>query len=403
LIEALKSGRPNISTVGPKRAENLKVLHESMFEKNKVMKRLRENLMRRYNIDVWDSKKFPVRESNFSWGKLQDKLDLREADSSTTFAQFLRAGVQNVTASAYESVKTTFEDWVTVVSSNKDTELFAPNHGVSFPREVGPNMKYPEVAAAALDIKLKNRKHGSVYAVEWELYEDDTTGSFSRQAAQMGEYMKLLAEVRCYGKLVGDVSNLKYSNYKIRLSETKPSNETNYPWSTALQGGGQNRPSAYGTLSKANIQSAMIASQQQVNLQGIIMQVELDRFLIGPHWQFDLAILMNSAFYPSGAETAGVTGGAFGINPLKGLADVSVTRFMPDQLGSWVDSKAWYLIDSKKPCFINQVREGMTIVQENAQSGASFENDVLRFKARNRENSDWLDPRFGWRGSDGSV
>src|ERR1035437_4165177 len=176
LIESLKDKKQTLnplSTPGPNREANLEVLHESMYSKNKKIGRLRENLLRRFKLDIWDTKKFPCTERNFSWGKLQEKLDLREADSSTTFAQFLRAGVQTVAANMYETVKTTFEDWVTVVHSDKDTELYAPNHGVSFPREVGPNMKYPEVSAAALDLKLKNRKHGSIYAVEWELYEDD--------------------------------------------------------------------------------------------------------------------------------------------------------------------------------------------------------------------------------------
>jgi hypothetical protein len=405
LIESLKNGTA-VSTPSGKRTTNRAVLHEAIYNRNKEIMQLRENLKRRFNIDVWDKNQFKAHESGFNWTKLQEKLALREADSASTFAQFLRAGVQNIAANAYETVSTSFEDWVTTVNSGKAEELFAPNHGVSFPREIGPNMKYPQVGSAALDLKLKNRKFGSIYALEMELLEDDTTGSFQRQSAMLGEYLKVLTEILCYGKLAGDITNLQYIDYVIPKSETKPSDETNYPWAAASApfiGGGYNRPASYVALTKAAAQAARITGMEQKNLQGIRMQVDYDRFLIGPYWEWDLAILLHSAYYPAGAETAGVTGGAFAENPMKGMADVSVTRFMPNHLGAWEGSKAWYLVDSKKPFFIHQVREAVTTIQESPNAGASFESDVIRFKARSRMNADYIDPRFAYRGNDGSV
>jgi hypothetical protein len=40
---------------------------------------------------------------------------------------------------------------------------------------------------------------------------------------------------------------------------------------------------------------------------------------------------------------------------------------------------------------------------EARNSGASFEYDVLRFKARMRGNADFIDSRFAWQGNNGSV
>lgn len=349
-------------------------------------------------------KKFPVMESNFSWNKLQNKLI--EADSGSSFSQFLRAGIQSITNAMYEAVETSYDTWVTVVQSSKDTELYAPNHGVAFPRQVGEQMKYPEVGAAALDIKLKNYKYGSVYAITRELLDDDQTGSFQRQAAMMGEYMKLLTEVLVMGKLAS-VSGTKYLDYSVPTSETKPDYESNYPWTSSaasFRGGGYNKPTAYGVLSQSNIQNGVIALMSQKNLQGIKMQVKPSRLLIGPTLSYDAAVLMNSAYYPSGAAAAGNVGGAFAINPIKGLLDITVSRFVAKNDGTFNgDSKAWYLLDDSKPWFILQIREAVTVEQENPQSGASFEQDVYRFKTRGRMNADFIDPRFAWQGNDGSV
>jgi hypothetical protein len=134
------------------------------------------------------------------------------------------------------------------------------------------------------------------------------------------------------------------------------------------------------------------------------MNVQPDKLLISPHYTFDLSVLLNSGYYPSGAATAGNTGGAFAINPIEGIADKVVSRFMFDQNGSVsADSKAWYLVDSKVPWFVVQVREAAVVEVEQPQSGQSFDRDVVRFKLRTRANADFIDPRYAWQGSDGSV
>ena len=375
---------------------------ERVLTENEDVKALRSHLKAKHDIDILDKEDFKVRESSWSWKKLERKL--MEADASGSFTQFLRAGIQAITNDMYSAAPTTFEDWVTVVSSNKDSELHAPNHGIAFPRQVGPQEKYPEVGAAALDIQLKNYKYGSVYALTRELLDDDQTGSFQRQAGFLGEYMKILTEVLVYGKLNSGAGQT-YQQYEVPVSETKPSYEANYPWTVAaapLRGGGVTAATP-GALNQANIQSGLIALQNQRNLQGIVMNVAPNRLLISPHYQFDAAILLNSSYYPSGAAVAGDTGGAFGINPLKSIVDLTVSRYVFDNAGVIGNSKAWFLVDATKPFFILQLREAAVVEQEALNSGTSFDQDIIRFKARSRMNADFLDPRFAWRGSDGSI
>lgn len=367
------------------------------------MTELRESFKRAHGSDLTDAKNFPVLNPRFSWKAARQKA-LREAESGSSFAQVLRAGVQTIVNSAYETVDTSFEEWCHVVQSQRDTELYAPLHGISFLREIGKQEKYPEARAAGLDIKLKNRKYGTHFAVEKELMDDDTTSQFSKQVALMGEYAKLALEVLAMAKLAS-VSGMSYGDMSVPVSETQPTEESTYPWSTSLVGGGANRPSAYGALIQQNVQTGFIGLMNQKNKLGLKMMVRPDRLIIGPSLRFDAAVLLNSAWHPSvPSATAGAVGYTNAINPIQGLANLTVSRFMFKQDGTVAgDSKAWYLVDSNVPWFVLQLRQAAEVLQENPSAGESFDRDVIRFKVSLRANADHIDPRFAWQGNDGSV
>lgn len=390
------------------REENTRIQNEWIW-KCPDMKSVRESFKTRFKKDMADPKDFPVQRNDFSWKSVAQKFGttIKEADSSSLFTQVLRAGVQTLVNSAYQVVDTSYEEWVHVVPSSKDTELYAPLHGISFLREIGAGEKYPEAHAAGLDIKLKNRKYGTSYAIQKELLEDDQTGQFNQQASLMGEYAKLAHEVLCMAKLAS-VSGAAYADMSVPASETKPSDEANYPRATSaapLVGGGATRPVTFTALTGAAIQSGLIALMNQKNKLGLKMMVRPDRLIIGPQYQFDAKVLLNSAWYPSvPSATAGATGWTNSENVLKGIVDLTVSRFMFKNNGT-VDgsSNAWYLVDSKVPWFVLQVRQGAEVQQENPQSGDSFEKDEFRFKVSLRGNADYIDPRFSWQGNDGSV
>ena len=401
-LESFVNDRRSVNTL---RERNIKKINKQLIE-NETVKAMRDSMKARFGFDpVTDAKRFPVMETGFSWSKVRNKL-MKEADSSTAFTQFLRAGLQQIVNGMYQATGTTFEDWVTTVSSNKQEEPYAPNQGVAFPREVPQDGKYPEVGAAALDLKLANRKYGAVYGVTEELLNDDQSGTFQQQAGMLGEYMRILTEVLCYGKLAS-VASMQYIDFLIPQTETKPSYESVYPWApaaTPLRGGGITRATTFSVLTQGTLQSALIAQMSQKNLQGIKMLVKPSRLIVGPAYAFDAAVLLNSSYYPSGAAAAGAVGGAFAINPIKGIVDLTLSRFVFKNDGTVAgDSKAWYVVDDSKPWFVCQMREPVAIVQEASNAGQSFENDVMRFKGRTRMNADFIDPRFAYQGNDGSV
>lgn len=401
--------------VNAAKAQNTHALRENLWNGPEV-KSFRESFNKKNGYDFANAEKFPVADPRFSWKKVAEKFGhssvescLREADSATSFTQVLRAGVQNLVNQSYETVPTTFESWTKTVNSKMDTELYAPLHGISFMREVGKQELFSESYAAGLNIKLVNRKYGEIFAVERELLEDDQTGQFAQQAGLLGEYAKLCWEVISYAKLAGVFGGAKasYAGLVIPNTETKPDTETNYPYTSAsapFQGGGSNRPASYTILDQAGVKAAFIAQMNQRNLLGLIMNVNPSRLIVGPTNRFNAAVLLNSSFYPSVPGSAGTTGANFSINPIESIAALTVSRFMFKNTGV-IDgtSQAWYLIDDSKPCFVLQVRESASVMQENPASGESFNRDIVRFRLVLRGNGDWIDPRFCWQGNDGSV
>lgn len=416
-LESRSVTKPNGTRLRINEAEeiNTKQLKDNIWN-NPEIRWMRESFQRKMKFDFADSKKFPVMERGFSWKKMANKMGypnptfaLKEADSGSVFPQVLRAGVQAIVNSMYLTVPTTYEAWTTTVNSDKDTELYAPLHGVSFLREVGKKEQYGESFAAGLDIKLVNRKYGTIFGVEKELLEDDTTGQFAKQASLLGEYCREAMEVIVYAKLAGTFNggvSASYAQMTVPNTETKPSNEVNgYPYSQSFVGGGSNRPASFGVLTQPNIQTGFIALMNQLNLLGLKMSVDPDTIIVSPKYRFDLAVLLNSSFYPSQvSSTSGTTGQSFAINPIESIAKAVISRFIFNQNGVVnANSAAWYILDSKKPFFVSQMREAATVEQEAPTSGESFNRDVIRFKCSMRGNADFIDPRYCYQGSDGSV
>lgn len=388
-------------------AETNRKIRERAVWGNPEMKEFRETIKRQFGVDMRDAKKMPMGTgADFSWGAFKSKL-MRETNTASAQTALLRAGVQTAVNNLYPAVKTTYEELAHVISSSKDTELYAPLNAMTFLEEVGEGEKYAESSVVGLDIKLRNKKFGEVFPVSFELIDDDQTGQFAGKVSEMAEYAAQLWEVYVYGKLASVTGGSKYANLTVPVSETKPSYETTYPWApaaTPLKGGGINIPSSYGAMTQANVQALFTLLENMLNLQNLKMAVSPDTIWCGPFYRWTLATLLNSNFYPSGAAAAGSIGGALAVNVLEGIAKPVITRFMPDQNGSFnANSKRWGIADSSKPALIVQLREAAKVTQENPETGAGFERDIYRYKLTVRGNADIIDPRFFAQGSDGSV
>lgn len=365
----------------------------------------REEFKKHWGVDPYDP---AMLKENFSWGKAAEKMaKFREAEMSTAYIALMRAGVQNIANNAYQALETTHESWTTVVPSSKTEEPYAPLQSVGFPGEVAEGGLFPEVSTAGLNLKIRNRKYGSLFAISMEAEEDDQTGQLRQKGNQIGEYLKILTEVLVMSKLISPSGGVTYLNLKVPVSETKPSGEAAYPWAPASApfiGGGYNRPASYAALSDATIKAGLQALGQQKDLMGNFMAVKATHVLASPKYQFDIAVILNSAYYPAGAQSAGVTGGNMSVNVLKGILDPLITPYMPKSTGV-IDGLAtsWAMVDASKPAFVVQVREGVSVIAEAPNSGQGFERQINRHRCSMRQNADFIDPRFMWLGNDGSV
>jgi len=388
----------------------------SMLEKNrKVMKaaimgnpdakKFREGFQKKWGVDPMDG---AMLKDGFSWSKAAQKMArFAEAEQSTAWPQLLRAGVSNIANDLFQSTPGTYEQWVHTVGSKMDTELYAPLESVGFPDEVAAGGYYPEVSTFGLDISLRNRKYGSIFAATFEMVEDDQTGQMVQRAQRMGEYLKILTEVLVMAKLASPSGGVTYLGRFFPVSETKPSYEANYPWTTAsapFTGGGYNRPTSFGIVNQANITTALQSLMQQKDALGNYVPVMPTHIIASPKRRFDIAQILHSTYYPAGAQSAGVTGGAFADNVLKSIVDAIITPYMPTNSNVINGlAESWYLVDAKKPAFIHQLREGVSLTAEAPNSGDGFSRDSQRYKARIRQNADFISPLFMWQGDDGSV
>jgi phage major head subunit gpT-like protein len=154
----------------------------------------------------------------------------------------------------------------------------------------------------------------------------------------------------------------------------------------------------------AGLTAGLQALGQQLDALGNYVPVQPTHAIVSPQRRFDAAQILHSAYYPAGAQAAGTTGGAFSDNVLKSAVDLIVTPYMPTN-GGVINglSNAWYLVDAKKTAFIWQLREGVSLVAEAPNSGDGFSRDAQRYKARIRQNADFISPLFFWQGNDGSV
>jgi len=352
----------------------------------------------KYGIDVGDSKIFDFESPFFSFKTFRNQAyklarSMQESTAETTFGQLLRAGIQSIANGWYQRRETTYQKWVSESVSSKRQEFYAPLHHAGFPRRVDANSKFPEVTVAGLDIMMKNYKFGAIIGFERELFDDDQTGQVQQRSADMGENMAILEEIWAYARFIGLASS--YAGDPIPASETKPANETAWPFSTSFVGGGANRPATYVRFGKDALIAAWKQLVVQKDLLGNIMSVRPDTILCSREDYFDVSLILNSQYYPSvPSTTTGATGAPFASNELKGIANVVMSPYLPD--------KAWAFGQAGRG-FVFQRRDPLEIIQENPSSGMAFEQDEFRFRSRSRWDCDWVDPRFWFLGDDGTV
>lgn len=302
---------------------------------------------------------------------------LSEAVAETQLPQLLRFGVQNFLFDGYAAVPTIYADLVRVVQSGGAEELYAPLYGVELPKNLAPGQEFGDSRLQGLDVHVPNGKRGRMLTIERELVDDDRTGQIVTRAGQLGERMRYVEEQ--------DVMNaITTGSYTTALGNVN-------------SGGGQ--------LSQAFIEGADIALEGITDPLGNKMLVMPDTLLVSSADKFNAAKLLQSALQPSvpGASgqtastaSSGGTGWTMTVNPLQGLYNLKVSRFLTTSAGLDSSHGAAFLLEAKKS-LVFQDRDPLEVVQEAANAGASFERDIYRYRARRRYAAALIESRYVYR------
>lgn len=379
---------------------------------NKSVQESQRKIMESFRIDLANDKegRFNFADPFFSFKSLREscaKVATREASGAAMFSALLKAGLNNVANEWYQLTETVYEQIVQVTPSTHAIEPYAPMARGSTPRRTPRGTPFKQTKLPpAMDIQILNEKFGGIASVEKELIDDDQTGQIMSRLQDLGPNMALLEEAWVMGKFQSPSGGTTYQGDVIPVSGTKPGQETSatWPWSTAFLGGGRNIPGSYAVFTNNNVQQADYYLMIQKDQNGNYLAVNPDTLLVGPGVKFVAMELMNSTWYPSSAaqligggavgSTATSIGTTFANNVLKGMYKPVVSRFLSS--GTWAIGKAY-------KGMVFQMREGLSVVQENPLAEVSFEFDELRFRAKSRWMTEWIEPRFWFLGNDGTA
>jgi len=306
--------------------------------------------------------------------------DLTEANSESSFGWLLRTAVQEFANDVYSDLPVIYPNFVTEITSRRRSEIYGGLYRPNLPRQVDAGEKFQDTSFKGFERELVNYKFGHVITFERELFDDDQTGQIRSRAADLGEGFRIFEEIYVLNRMLGlatsqegvDVPASTYNNGNV--------------FTTAIG----NRPAAFVRLTDTSLEAAHVGARSLTDPLGRKFLHVPTTLLVSPIDEFTAWRLINSPAMP--ITSTGTFSGM--MNPLQGRYTVFSSPFIP--------SKAWLIGDTKRG-FVLQRRDPLEIVQENQQSGQSFIQEVYAFRARERFEADWIEPRFAYLGNDGSV
>jgi hypothetical protein len=325
--------------------------------------------------------------ADFSFRRLAEAADriadVYEANSISTFGWLLRSAVQEFANEVYNDLPVIYTNFVTSVGSRRRSEIYGGLYRPALPIQVDAGEKFQEIAFKGFERELVNYKHGHIERFERELFDDDQTGQIRTRAANLGEGFRIYEEIYVLKRLF---NNTGAASTEEGVTVPPSSYNSGVPYTTAIG----NRPTAYAILSATSLEAAHVAVRRMRDPLGRKFLVIPRQLIVSPVDEFKAWVLLNSpnqAWTTTGAQSHMA-------NPLQGRYTSYASPFIADY--------AWLLGDPARG-FVFQTRDPLEIVQENVQSGDSFRMEVYAFRARERFEADWIEPRFAYLGNDGSV
>lgn len=330
------------------------------------------------------AKKIDFNDASFSFRRLYEAAerisDLTEANVESSFGYLLRSAVQEFANEAYKDHPTIHTNLVTEIGSKRRSEIYGGLYRPNLPKQVDAGEPFQDTSFKGFERELINYKFGILEKFERELFDDDQTGQVRARAANIGEGFKVFEEIYVLSRLFNSTTS----------QEGVDVTASTYGGGTVFSTAIGNRPSSYAGITQAKLEEAHIAIRKITDPLGRKFLVVPTALITGVDIEFEAARIIGS---PAMANTASSVN-ALQINPLHGRYTIYSSPF--------ISGKAWMIGDPKRG-FVKQVRDPMEVVQENGQSGDGFRMEVYAFRARERFEADWIEPRFAYVGNDGSI
>lgn len=309
------------------------------------------------------------------------RITMEEASTTGEFPQLLRDGLRAIVFESYAGVRTTWQDWVLAMPSDKQSEDWIETNAVGELPIVHEGTAYPEIKRD-LDrtVNIRNYKRGDILTVTEELIRFNKIAQIRFDASDAGRRAANTREQSCY-------TVLNTTGNYVRNSTTSDNDI------------GAN--TAATTFSATGLNTALTTLRTMKDRKsGVYFGVNPDTLVVAPRLEMAAKQLMLSPLL--GRVTAAVTAPAdqniygTGItNPFRGLVN---TIIVSPRLGT---SYQWALMEAKRAVILQEV-EGLQVLQEQVggvQYEGYFKYDMVRFRVRDWYGVGMLNDRFAYYSS----
>lgn len=312
--------------------------------------------------ETWELRE-SLKDTNYRDLQRGSYVPLKEALDISGYPTLLASGIKQKLYQGYKLPVTVFEQIVTVEQSSKREERYGGLFETDLPEEVLPGEKYPESSIGEKKILIANHKYGRMLNLDMELVWHDQQNEILRKAQSLGRGARLFQEKTIIEYLI-DASNNGYR--------------------TATGAGS----AIYSVGNKNLLTTALSSSQMEVAIQTMRNQTDdkgnpmlcLPDTFLGP---LELEGSVNRILKAQG-QTGVANSNQDEYNYLAeqfgGGWKILCSPFFSQSTTATTPANDWYLMSRQMGALIYQEVLPLTVLEEQAGSHVSFEQDVKRFK-----------------------
>lgn len=297
---------------------------------------------------------------------------LREAAVVSEFPQLLRDGLKAILFDSYNSLPTTYDQWVRTESSNKPAEDWLELARLGTLPIVAESDPYPE-AEGAVDrtVRIVNNKYGMIFSITEEMIKFDRVNMIKQYPQDMGAAAKTTIEEQAYAVL---------------------SNAANYTRNSTTGDNDIGANTAATTFSATGLLTAYTTlGTMKDRRSGRYLNIMPDTLIVTPSLEWAAKqLLLSDSLVRASANNAAEVYGTGQANVVRGAVK---TIIVTPWLGT---SYQWVLMQKNRPVVMQEVEPLQLLIDDvrTVQNEAYFVYDKIRYRVRVWFGVGMLNDRF---------